>query len=119
MLRNWKECPAPGKKRKAPKPLLGVWKTRSVFWDLAYWPILETPNSLDSMHITKNIFESLFGTVLNMPEKTKDGPKARNDLKILKLRGEFGGGRPRKERNEDSDMETGEEDKKGKKKEHY
>ena len=37
---------APGKKRKAPKPLAGVWKTRFVFWDLAYWTILETTNSL-------------------------------------------------------------------------
>jgi hypothetical protein len=31
LLTNWPECPAPGKKRKAPKPLLKVWKTRSVF----------------------------------------------------------------------------------------
>ena len=53
LLRNWKECPAPGKKRKVPKTLLGAWKTRSVFWDLAYWPILEIPNSLDLMHIKK------------------------------------------------------------------
>ena len=31
LLKNWKECPPPGKKRKAPEPLLKVWKTRSVF----------------------------------------------------------------------------------------
>jgi hypothetical protein len=31
LLTNWPECPAPEKKRKAPKPLLKVWKTRSVF----------------------------------------------------------------------------------------
>jgi hypothetical protein len=36
MLKNWKECPAPGNKRKAPTPLMKVWKTRSVFWDLPY-----------------------------------------------------------------------------------
>jgi hypothetical protein len=36
LLTNWPECPASGKKRKAPKPLLKVWKTRSVFWDLPY-----------------------------------------------------------------------------------
>ena len=47
LLKNWKECPAPGKKRKAPEPLLKVWKTRSVFWDLPYWKILDTPHSLD------------------------------------------------------------------------
>ena len=31
MLKNWEECPAPGKKRKAPVPLEGVWKMRSPF----------------------------------------------------------------------------------------
>ena len=31
LLKNWKECPPPGKKRKAPEPLLKVWKTRSIF----------------------------------------------------------------------------------------
>ena len=65
---------------------------RSVFWDLPYWKILDTPHSLDVMHITKNVFESLFGTLLNMPEKTKDGPKARNDLVILGIREELHGG---------------------------
>src|SRR3954467_3603573 len=78
MLKNWKKCPPPGKinsKRKAPEPLLKVWKTRSVFWDLPYWNILGVPNSLDVMHITKNVCESLFATLLNMPEKTKDGRK--------------------------------------------
>ena len=78
----------------APDPLLGVWKMRSVFWDLPYWKILGTPNCLDQMHITKNVFESLFGTLLNMPERTKDGPKARNDLIHLKIREELQGGRP-------------------------
>jgi hypothetical protein len=36
LLTSWPECPAPGKKRKAPKPLLNVWKRRYVFWDLPY-----------------------------------------------------------------------------------
>ena len=38
------------------------------------------PHSLDLMHITKNVCESLVGTLLNMPERTKDGPKARKEL---------------------------------------
>ena len=38
------------------------------------------------MHITKNVTESLFGTLLNMPERTKDGPKARHDLKLLGIK---------------------------------
>ena len=73
LLDEWEECPSPGKKKKAPeKPLLRVWKTKSVFWDLPYWKILDTPYSLDQIHITKNVLESLLGTLLNMPEKTKD-----------------------------------------------
>jgi hypothetical protein len=35
-LSNLEECPAPGKKRPRVKPLLGVWKARSIFWDLLY-----------------------------------------------------------------------------------
>ena len=63
LLNEWEECPRPGKKKKAPKPLLDVWKTRSVFWDLPYWPILGMPHCLDLMHITKNVFgsQSAFG----------------------------------------------------------
>src|SRR4051812_40622460 len=44
------------------------------------------------MHITKNVFESLFATLLNMPKKTKDGPKARNYLIHLGIREELHGG---------------------------
>ncbi|XP_074299528.1 uncharacterized protein LOC141630649 [Silene latifolia] len=32
------------------------------------------------MHVEKNVFDSLIGTLLNMPNKTKDGVKARNDM---------------------------------------
>jgi hypothetical protein len=62
--------------------------------DLEYWHILSTPHSLDVMHITKNVCESLLGTLLNMPERTKDGPKARNDLIKMGIRDELHGGRP-------------------------
>jgi hypothetical protein len=104
LLKNWKECPAPGKKRKAPAPgenkekaptpLLGVWKRKSAFWDLPYWKILGTPHSLDAMHITKNVCESLLGTLLNMPDSTKDGPNARNDLIMMGIKKELHGGCP-------------------------
>jgi hypothetical protein len=36
MLENWEECPLPGKKCPRTKPLHGVWKARSIFWDLSY-----------------------------------------------------------------------------------
>ena len=47
------------------------------------------PHSLDVMHITKNVCESLLGTLLNMPERTKDGLKAREDLKSMGIREEL------------------------------
>ena len=45
------------------------------------------------MHIMKNVCESLLGTLLNMPERTKDGPKARSDLRSLGIRKDLHGGR--------------------------
>ncbi|XP_074287829.1 uncharacterized protein LOC141612982 [Silene latifolia] len=35
---------------------------------------------IDVMHVEKNVFDSVIGTLLNMPNKTKDGVKARNDM---------------------------------------
>jgi hypothetical protein len=32
------------------------------------------------MHVTKNIFDSVIETLLDMPSKTKDGLKSRTDL---------------------------------------
>src|SRR3954468_22095054 len=40
------------------------------------------------MHITKNVGESLLATLLNT-DKTKDEPKARNDLKHMGIRDEL------------------------------
>ena len=47
------------------------------------------PHSLDVMHITKNVSESLLRTLLNMPERTKYGPKAMADLKSMGIREEL------------------------------
>ncbi|XP_056695749.1 uncharacterized protein [Spinacia oleracea] len=57
------------------------YKKCSVFWRLPYWRFLFVRHSLDVMHIEKNVFDSLIGTLLNIDKKTKDGPKARDDLK--------------------------------------
>jgi hypothetical protein len=105
ILKNWKECPAPGKKRKAPTPLMKVWKTRSVFWDLPYWKILHMPHSLDVKHIMKNVCESLLGTLLNMPERTKDEPKERSDLKNMGIREDLQGGRSYDGTSDEDDQE--------------
>jgi hypothetical protein len=117
LLTNWPECPASGKKRKAPEPLLKVWKTRSIFWDLPYWKILRTPHSLDVMHITKNVCESLLGNLLNMPDRTKDGLKARHDLEFMQIRNDLHVGRPDDDDDDDDDVDEEETEgrRKGKK----
>jgi hypothetical protein len=38
------------------------------------------------MHIEKNVAESLIGTLLDIPGKTKDGIKSRQDLQEMKIR---------------------------------
>jgi hypothetical protein len=86
MLENCEECPLPGKKHPRTKPLHGVWKATSVFWDLPYWKYLHTPHSLDVMHITKKLCESLLATIFNMPDRTKDGPKARHHSELLGIK---------------------------------
>ncbi|KAK1668660.1 hypothetical protein QYE76_056819 [Lolium multiflorum] len=60
-------------------------------------------NDLDVMHIMKNVCESLLGTLLNMPERTKDGPKARYDLLSIGIREELHAGRPNDDDDDDDD----------------
>ncbi len=45
---------------------------------------------IDVMHVEKNIFDSLSGTLINVPGRTKDGIKARLDLVSMGLRCELG-----------------------------
>lgn len=73
--------PAPKSNQKAP-----VFKKKSVFYDLEYWPDLVVRHAIDVMHIEKNVCDSLIGTLLDIPGKTKDTLQARKDLKCLKLR---------------------------------
>jgi hypothetical protein len=70
------------------------------------------------MHITKNMCESLLATLLNMPDKTKDGPKARKDLIKLGIRKELHGDDPDDDQSEEEE-ETEGKGKKAKKKESY
>jgi hypothetical protein len=41
------------------------------------------------IHVTKNVFDSIIGTLLDMPRKTKDGLKSRTDLVQFDLRSEL------------------------------
>ena len=64
----------------------GPWKKRSIFYKLPYWRTLFVRHCLDVMHIEKNVCESIVGTLLDIPNKSKDGEKARLDFKDLKIR---------------------------------
>lgn len=66
------------------------WNKRSVFLELPYWKSLYVRHFLDVMHIEKNVFESVIGTLLNIQGKSKDGLKARKDLIAMGIRSELG-----------------------------
>ncbi|XP_073153400.1 uncharacterized protein [Henckelia pumila] len=61
-------------------------KKKSIFFELEYWKHLYVRHVLDVMHIEKNVCESLLGTLLDIPGKTKDGIAARLDLAEMNLR---------------------------------
>jgi hypothetical protein len=64
----------------------GLFKIRSIFWNLPYWKDLMMRHTIDVMHVEKNACEALIGTLLDIPGKTKDTLKARMDLEKMKLR---------------------------------
>ncbi|TXG66340.1 hypothetical protein EZV62_007615 [Acer yangbiense] len=83
-------CMGKGRKRKKSgspdlTSMIG-WKKKSIFFELAYWKSLHVRHILDVMHIEKNVCDSIIGTLLNIPSKTKDGLAARLDLKEMGLR---------------------------------
>jgi len=63
-------------KGRQPSNTEGVWKKRSIFFDLLYWKDLLVRHNLDVMDIEKNVCKSLIGTLLNIVGKTKDGENA-------------------------------------------
>ena len=59
------------------------WYKRSIFWDLPYWSKLLIRHNLDVMHIEKNVFDNVFNTVLNVPGRTNDTTKSRQELQDI------------------------------------
>ncbi|CAM8877764.1 unnamed protein product [Rhodiola kirilowii] len=57
------------------------WTHKSIFYELPYWSTFIQPYSLDVMHIEKNVFDNIIGTILAIEGKTKDDHKARVGLK--------------------------------------
>ncbi|XP_078179598.1 uncharacterized protein LOC144573719 [Carex rostrata] len=72
-----------GRKKGAPK---SCWKKRSIFWNLPYWEHLEVRHCLDVMHVVKNVCDSIVGTLLNIPGKSKDGINVRKDMQLMNIR---------------------------------
>jgi hypothetical protein len=73
------------KRRKEGEPLV-IFKRRSIWFKLPYWKDLMLRHNFDSMHIGKNVCESLLNTFLGTVGKSKDNLNSRLDLQALGLR---------------------------------
>ncbi|KAL4565709.1 hypothetical protein LXL04_029812 [Taraxacum kok-saghyz] len=73
------------------------WKKFNIWYRrLRYWRHNSIQHCIDFMQIEKNVAESIIGTLLDVPNKTKDGHKARLDLVHFNLKPEL---HPKKEGN--------------------
>ncbi|XP_020270940.1 uncharacterized protein LOC109846125 [Asparagus officinalis] len=75
-----------GKKQKKKLEKGCPWKKRLIFFDLPYWEQNTCRHLLDLMHIEKNVCDNIIGTLLDIPEKTKDHVRARFDLQHMGIR---------------------------------
>jgi hypothetical protein len=80
-----------GQKRKKTLTLTDIpIKKLSIFFKyLLYWKDLQTCHGIDLMYVTKNIFDSIIETFLDMPRKIKDRLKLCTDLVQFELRPEL------------------------------
>nr|GFA97790.1 hypothetical protein [Tanacetum cinerariifolium] len=66
------------------------WKKFNIWYrKLRYWRHNSIPHCIDFIHVENNVGESLVGTLLNSPGKTKDGMNARLDLAELGIKPEL------------------------------
>ncbi|KAL5555316.1 hypothetical protein UlMin_037552 [Ulmus minor] len=68
------------------KSLNAYVKVLGFTYELPYWAEIELKHNLDVMHIEKNICDSLLGTLMGDPHKSKDTDNARRDLQNLGIR---------------------------------
>ena len=52
-------------------PTQTVWKRKPIFWRLIYWQELDVCRCIDSMHVEKNVGETILGTLLKIKDKKK------------------------------------------------
>ncbi|KAL6658573.1 hypothetical protein ACP70R_004159 [Stipagrostis hirtigluma subsp. patula] len=58
-----------------------LFKKSSIFFKyLPYWADLQVRHAIDDMHLEKNVFDSVIGTVMDTSSKPKDSLKSRKDL---------------------------------------
>ncbi|XP_074283226.1 uncharacterized protein LOC141607776 [Silene latifolia] len=69
-----------GKKERQKNKSDCPWKKKSIFFELAYWKHNKCRHNLDVMHIEKNVFDNVLGTLLDISGKSKDHPNVRFDL---------------------------------------
>ncbi|CAL2277858.1 unnamed protein product [Prunus armeniaca] len=62
------------------------WMHKSMFFELPYWSKLKLRHNLNVMHVEKNVFNTLMGTILDIEGKPKDIIKARPDLERMGIR---------------------------------
>jgi len=60
-----------------------MWTHKSGLTRLPYFNDLLLPHTIDVMHTKKNVAEALWATLMDIPDKSKDNPKARVDLAAL------------------------------------
>jgi len=58
-------------------------------FDLPYWFDLDVKHCIDVMHVEKNVYDGVIGTLLNIQDKTKDGLNTRQDLVEMGIRDEL------------------------------
>lgn len=73
-----------GKQRKA--TFTHIWKKRSIFCVLPYWFKLDVQHYINLLHVAKNMYDSLIGTLLNIKGKTKDDINSRLDMIEMNIR---------------------------------
>ena len=56
---------------------------KSGLWRLPYMDDLFLPHNIDVMHTEKNLDNALWGTIMDIPDQTKDNIKARVDEATL------------------------------------
>ncbi|KAI5350621.1 hypothetical protein L3X38_003512 [Prunus dulcis] len=62
------------------------WTHKPMFFELPYWSKLKLRHNLDVMHVEKNVFDTLVGTILDIKGNTKNTIKAHLDLERIGIR---------------------------------